>query len=311
MPLPKISDDDLIRFFPLLGAGGIAAQFGITTAKVYERRRVVEGKHGITLEAPTKRNKPSKGILHAEVKDGIVLVGSDCHFWPGVISTAHRAFCKLAKELKPKIVIANGDVMDGATISRHVPIGWEDRPKLIEELETCQERLGEITKAAGRARRIWSLGNHDARLETKIATFLPEYAKVNGVHLKDHFPDWEPCWSIWINNEVVVKHRFRGGIHATHNNVMWAGKTIVTGHLHSLKVTPFTDYNGVRYGVDCGTLAPIYGPQFTYLETNPVNWRSGFVILHFWKGRLLHPQIVMVMDEDEGLVDVGGKVIKV
>jgi hypothetical protein len=26
------------------------------------------------------------------VKDGVVLVGSDAHYWPDIISTAHRGF---------------------------------------------------------------------------------------------------------------------------------------------------------------------------------------------------------------------------
>jgi hypothetical protein len=40
------------------------------------------------------------------------------------------------------------------------------------------------------------------------------------------------------------------------------------------------------------------GPQFVdYLEDNPRNWRSGFVVLTFWKGKLLWPEIVNVIDE--------------
>jgi len=127
----------------------------------------------------------------------------------------------------------------------------------------------------------------------------PEYAQMHGVHLKDHFPRWRPCWSVWINDEVVVKHRYKGGIHATHNNTVNSGKTTVTGHLHSLKVTPFDDYNGTRWGVDTGTLAEPNGPQFlNYMEDNPRNWRSGFVVLRFVRGRLLWPQLVSVLDQD-------------
>jgi hypothetical protein len=91
---------------------------------------------------------------------------------------------------------------------------------------------------------------------------------------------------------------------------LWSGKTIVTGHLHSLRVTPLSDYTGTRYGVDCGTLADPYGPQFThYTEDNPVNWRSGFVVLTFYRGRLLWPEVVHVIDE--GQVTFRGKVYEV
>ena len=131
-----------------------------------------------------------------------------------------------------------------------------------------------------------------------MATAAPELANVTGVHLKDHFPDWSPCWSVWINDNVVVKHRFKGGIHAPHNNTLWSGKTIVTGHLHSQKVHPITDYNGTRWGVDTGCMADTYGPQFTdYMEDNPRSWRAGFGVFTFEDGELIDPELVRVWDE--------------
>jgi regulatory Fis family protein/calcineurin-like phosphoesterase family protein len=232
--------------------------------------------------------------LHAEVESGIVMVASDAHYWPGGATTMHRAFVRLCKELQPRIVIMNGDVFDGASVSRHPPIGWETMPSVKQELEACQLRLGEIEQAAGKARKIWPLGNHDARFETRLAMQASEYKGVDGVHLKDHMPLWEACWSVFINDCTVVKHRFKGGIHATHNNALWSGKTMVTGHLHSAKVTPLTDYNGTRWGVDSGTLCEAPWPQaIDYLEDNPVNWRSAFAVLTFHKGRLLQPELCL------------------
>lgn len=152
---------------------------------------------------------------------------------------------------------------------------------------------------AGRAHKIWTLGNHDGRFETRLAQVAPEFAKVSGIHLRDHFPAWKPCWSVWINNIAVVKHRYSGGIHATHNNTLKAGKTMVTGHLHSQKVTPFTDYNGTRYGVDTGCIADPDHKAFTdYTEDNPKNWRSGFAILTFLNKQLMHPELVSVWDDN-------------
>ena len=51
-----------------------------------------------------------------------------------------------------------GDAIDAATISRHPPIGWEKRPPLIDEIEAGQERMHEIEAAAGKARKVWTLG---------------------------------------------------------------------------------------------------------------------------------------------------------
>lgn len=232
--------------------------------------------------------------LQLDIDAGVVLIASDAHYWPGEPTTMHRAFVRACKEMRPSVVIMNGDVFDGASVSRHPPIGWETMPTVKQELEACQERLGEIEIAAEKARKIWPLGNHDARFETRLAMQASEFKGVDGVHLKDHMPLWEACWSVFINDCTVVKHRFKGGIHATHNNALWSGRTMVTGHLHSAKVTPLTDYNGTRWGVDSGTLCEAPWPQaIDYLEDNPVNWRSAFVVLTFHKGRLLQPELCL------------------
>ena len=84
---------------------------------------------------------------------------------------------------------------------------------------------------------------------------------------------------------------------------------MVTSHLHSLNVRAFTDYNGTRFGVDTGTLSEPYLPQFQYVEDNPVNWRSGFVVLTFIDGELQWPEVVNVVRE--GVVGFRGQHIHV
>lgn len=316
MGQPHVPEAEFIEMFERLGPKDTAIKLQTTERQVYRRRAGIEARIGGQITAPNKggHHRTRSNIEHAArqhltVRDGIVLVGSDAHYWPGIVTPAHKAFAHFAKKLKPAAIIMNGDVFDGASVSRHPSIGWENKPSVIEEIDACTERLEEIEKAAPKAEKLWTLGNHDARFESRLANVAPEYARVHGVHLKDHFRAWEPCWSVWINDAVVVKHRWRGGIHAVHNNTVNSGKTMVTGHLHSLKVTPWTDYNGTRWGVDTGTLAAPFGDQFTYTEDNPVNWRSGFAVLTFRDGRLMQPETVMVISDDA--VDFRGDVIRV
>jgi hypothetical protein len=289
---------------------------GFDERALYRRRKTLETKmrrEMVPGGGETKREfKPAfhSHRIALDVPNGIVLIGGDAHIWPGPATTAFRAFCKFAKDLKPAAVIMNGDAFDGATISRHAPIGWEKRPSVIEELEACQERLGELEAAAGKARKLWTLGNHDSRFETRIATVAPEYARVHGVHLRDHFPLWEAAWSCWINNAVVAKHRIRGGIHAARTNTVLAGKTTVTNHTHQLQVTGVPDYNGTRWGCEAGCLADPDGRQFVdYTEDNPRTWQSGFLVLTFHKGALLQPETVRVFDDKH--VDFRGSLVKV
>lgn len=296
----------------------MAPVMGITQRNVLARRRLIEQRHGICLDAADTRARHYKHMAlgdysarrHAELKDGVMLVFSDAHFWPNVRTTAYRALLRFIDELKPKIIVCNGDAFDGASISRFPRIGWDSKPSVIEELKACKEHLAEIENAANGAKLFWPLGNHDSRFENRLAQNAPEFQGVEGFHLKDHFPTWTPCWSVWVNQDVVIKHRLKGGIHATRNNTLNAGKTIFTGHLHQLKVTPLDDYNGTRWGVDTGTLADPRGPQFVdYTEDAPLDWRSGFVVATFHGSELLAPEMVRVMSE--GFVDFRGHVIGV
>jgi hypothetical protein len=306
------TDDEFIEAWRKYGsATQVAKVLGISERNVYSRKTRIETRHGIRLESRfgtsgvlrDKSHNPAMRDL--EIGDGFVLVGSDAHYYPGIASAAHRAFVLMCRELRPVCVVMNGDAFDGGTISRFPRIGWDNKPTVIQELEAVRERLGEI-ESAGPKTLVWTLGNHDARFETYLAANAPEYQGVRGFHLKDHFPLWMPCWGLRINANVVIKHRWHNGVHAVYNNTLKAGTSIVTGHLHSLKVTPWSDYNGTRFGVDTGTLAAPYGPQFTdYTEHNPVNWRSGFVVLRFKGGRLLWPQIVHVLDEEAGVIEWG------
>lgn len=309
-PMPQAMMTEAVAAFEAAGGVLDRAAAALNIPRSTMQNRISRARQSGMIPEPMRIEVP--GRLHLDVMDGVVLVGSDAHYWPGVISTAHRAFVRACELLKPVAVVMNGDMLDGASISRHPPIGWESRPGLVNEIEACKDRLGEIVKAtlSKKTRRFWPLGNHDARFETRLATVAPEYAKINGIHLRDHFVDFEACWSIWVNNDVVIKHRNRGGIHAAHNNTLWAGKTIVTGHLHSLKVTPLNDYNGPRWGVDTGTMADPFGDQFSgYMEDNPRSWRSGFVVLTFHNGRLLWPEICHVISQNEA--EFRGKVYSV
>ncbi len=305
MPRPRVADDEFIRLFEEHGAQGTHERTGMNVRDVYERRSTMERKYRRQIVNPIKRGMNVRaGIQHpgrieTELADGVCLIGSDCHYWPGPPSLMHRALVAFCKEYRPKLVILNGDVIDACSISRYPPIGWDKLPTVQEEIEAAQERTGEIEAAAKNARKIWPLGNHDARFETRLATVAPQFAKVAGTHLRDHFPLWEPCWSVFVNDDLVVKHRFKGGIHATRNNTLNSGRSTITGHLHSAKVAPLTDYNGTRWGVDTGCIAdPAHKAFVDYTEDSPKDWRDGFAALTFRGGRLLPPELVHRWDDD-------------
>lgn len=293
-------------------------------SRTVERRIQAYRAEGLELKMLGHRADPVRAqIAHhkarvtVEIDNGIVLVGSDAHIWPGERTTAQRAFLHFIRLMKPRIVVANGDFFDGAKISRHPRIGFlESAPSVKAELDAVKAYLDEVHKAAPKGSKlIWPLGNHDLRYEAKLAALVPEYEGLGGMHLKDHFPEWIPCWSIHVNpnnrlGHTVIKHRWANGVHAKHNNVVKAGTHIVTGHLHAMGRSDWSNYVGHFYGVDAGTLAEPYSQQFVhYTEDNSVNWRSGFPVLTYLKGSLLQPEFVKVYDEEH--VEFRGELIKV
>jgi predicted phosphodiesterase len=295
MPAHALSDDMLQQAVEAFSRYGsqvqAAAALGIPRPTLQHRLREADRRSMAKIPAILDTEYP--GRLSLDIENGKVVVLSDAHYWPGIITTIHRALVRFVDEFRPKAVIANGDIVDAATASRHASIGWETNPTLSEELNAGQLRMGEIEAVSGNASRLWPLGNHDMRYESRLAQVAPEFSHIQGMHLKDHFPKWAPCWSVEINDDVMVKHRLKGGTHAAYNNAVKSGKTMLTGHLHSPKVAPVTDYRGTRWGVDCGTLMEAPWVQaHNYLEDAPVDWRSAFAVLTFKNGRLLPPQHV-------------------
>ena len=304
-----ISDDEFIGVWKRLGSpAAVAKHLGIDVRSVYARRNNVEQKYGFILNTETQgkggRGKvpvPKQGYRAIQDKvTGTVIVGGDAHFWPGERSVAFGAMVELIKELKPSMVIIDGDSFDGARISRHPPGGWASMPDVADEIEAVKERHAEIENAAPQGcPLVWTLGNHDSRYTARLAQAAPEYMRVHGSDLVDFFPAWEFCWSIFLNDHTVVKHRWHQGVHGAYNNVLKGGKNIITGHTHRLHSTMYADWNGLRWGVEAGTLSEITpeSDKFAYGEDNPHNWSQGFTVLTFTEGgALLEPEFCRVIN---------------
>jgi len=281
----------------------ISKKLGIDVRNIHQRRRNLENKYKIRLISNSSNSqeyyvRDHMSRMDVDIDNATIFVASDAHYWPDQISVAHQAFVKLVKKHKPDIVVMNGDAFDGASISRYPKAGYAtfEMPTVKQELEAVSDRLGEIEKVAGNAKLVFTMGNHDQRFEAKLANQAPEFQGVAGFSLKEHFPRWLFCMSMMVNKNLMVKHRFANGLHATYNNAMKAGVSMTTGHLHRLQATIVSDYNGSRWGIDTGTLCETDGDQMAYGETNPSNHCSGFAVLTIVNGRLIQPEFCAVLD---------------
>jgi hypothetical protein len=303
---PKCSDEEFLAIVRAHGVTKAAKIIGSSVRNVNYRRRRLETKYDAPINPPSLSYLEAKypHRLQFEIKNGVILAGSDFHIWPGQESTALKAFKKFADDLRPAAVILNGDVLDFPSIGRHAPIMWESAPEPWQEIEAAQDHLHDIATASRRARKMWLLGNHDARFEANLANNARQYRNIKGVHLSDHFGLWEKGWSCAVNSLIepgrtMIKHKPKGGgMNAARASTLNSGWSYVHGHLHSQKVSPVTDYNGDRYGVDGGMIADPSFKQFVnYTEDAALDWRSGFCVLTYRDGRLMAPELVTVWDD--------------
>ncbi len=122
MAVARVPDEKIIDALKRLGSPTyVAKELGMDVTTVYKRRTAIQQKLGITLpsfaakqESVVKTIIPdNKRIISHQVDNGRVFVASDCHYWPGEVTVAHKAFIALLTEFKPQTVILNGDVFDG------------------------------------------------------------------------------------------------------------------------------------------------------------------------------------------------------
>lgn len=300
MPTPKCTDEEFrALWFKTHGSPARMSEIlNVSVRSIYSRRRSLELQHGALEAGLAKPAYDYQPRMHIEGFTGTLISFSDCHWWPGLSETiAFKALLEVLKEIKPEIVVGNGDLLDGADISRFRRKGWDRTPRLKDEVEEVKLRCSDIRTVHRRARHIRTIGNHDERFDSALANASPQFEDVAGTRLSDHLKEWEETKSLWINGHTVIKHNWHGGIHAAYNNVMRSGVTMITGHTHELEVKPYADYKGRRYACQDGTLADPYGPQFAYAEDNPTRACAGFVVVNFDKaGRVLQPELCEVID---------------
>ena len=244
--------------------------------------------------APTKWTFPAS--LKYEVKEGSILIGGDVHFWPGERSLAWEAFVEVAQAIKPNMIVLNGDVLDGARVSRHPRLRGQQAPSIGQEIAEALKQLARLPNCE----LVWTRGNHDSRVDNYLANNAPELDDFAGC-VADRFDKWRFGYAVMVNEipgviPVEIRHYFRTGVHSRHNNVMNAGIHMVTNHTHQLGVTPVNNRLGRIYGIETGMLGDVDGPQFEYHQNMPTRANAGFALLSFDSdGHLLPPELCEVV----------------
>lgn len=297
MGAKPLSDDILIETLRLYmacnkNAASAAAQCSISRETYISRLKVAQIKfpnweHKIeSLQA--RPQWTFDRMVHISAPNTKWIIGSDLHIWEKEPPLIYKAFCSIAKKLKVDGIILNGDVIDGARISRHPAMLHNSAPKIDKEIEYAKHWLKMLPNAR---HKLWTMGNHDMRINNYIASHaseLDDYVP----SLFSHFPGWQIAYAFTLNDYVEIRHRFRSGIHAGYNNSMHSGITMLSGHTHQLQVTAVRDRRGTRWGIETGMMNDPAGPQFEYTEGTPSRAQAGFIVVSFDEdGNMLPPEI--------------------
>lgn len=307
MTVAACSDDEFVDLWRKLGGSAVklARHLGVSERAVHLRRRNMERLRQTTLEGDPNANNPGGGArawksrVPLMLRDGVIVCPSDLHSMPLRMrdqdTLAMQALLRLLPLLRPDVVLFLGDALDGASISRHPPQGWEVKPSVEDEVGAVQHDLSRIADASGGAQLSWVVGNHDQRYDYTLAQRVPEFRNMTGFSLADAFPDWDFAWSYLINQTALAVHRWHGGVHARWNNVLKAGCSVISGDTHRLGATPYvTQSGGTNWAVECGTMADTEAPCFEYLRGVAPQWQQGFAVLTIRDGELMPPELCMV-----------------
>ena len=295
MPTIPLSDETLIETHKMLLSSNnnihdTARALKISPANIYHRIKKFQERfpNGLPENNVGAQQWTYPRMTHIHAPSTKWIIGSDLHVWQGEPPQIFKAFVKVATRLKVDGIILNGDVIDGARVSRHAVPLRSKSPKISCEIDTAKQWLKLLPNTKYKC---WAMGNHDIRLDNYIAANASELDDYI-ISLQEHFPDWEMAYAFEINQTTEIRHRFRSGIHAAWNNALHAGINILTGHTHQLSVTAQRDRRGSRYGIETGMLTDPNGPQFEYTEGAPSRAQQGFAVISFDEdGNMFPPEL--------------------
>jgi hypothetical protein len=312
---PHITDAQIVESWDRHhSAVAVSKELNLSVRTIQRRRRDIENKQNIILPAThlvsnvALSEHVAKAILsqrrdvnRLELQNGTILVGSDAHYTPDHVPIAHQALIRVIHDLGSEVVavILNGDILDGGGIGRHAPQNWKKPLTVKQELEAVQARLADIEQAILPGTKLMrTYGNHCMRFDAKLASMVPQFEGVPGMLLREHIPGWMDSERIDINNDTVVIHDWHFGVHSGWNDVLKGGCNVITGHTHELSAKAHKGFKNTHYGVKTGMLADDYQQQFDYRLSKPgMNWQSGFAILTWVNGMMLHPEFCAVRDD--------------
>ena len=212
---------------------------------------------------------------------------------------AWRAMLAFARAWRPHTIIHLGDWADAYAISAHDKDPHR-KQQLADEMKVVRETREEVDDL-GAARKIITLGNHDAWLTRQLARLMP--GLVDSLNIDGQIGLTENGWSVVpyksharVGKLNVTHECGYSGQNATTQTGNAFGKSVAFGHTHRLATQFFGEITGERHvAMNCGWLGNLGSAEYATAPQKRL-WSHGFGTVEMLRSGNFQPSVIPIVD---------------
>jgi hypothetical protein len=232
------------------------------------------------------------------------LIIPDAHATPDYSNYRFSWLGKLAHDLDPDYIVCLGDWWDFPSLSRHDPLGSRtmEGVRYTRDVEAGNEAARRFFKGyrRNRARKIFTLGNHDVRPEIAVDADPKWAGKVSMLDLDlDWWDEVIPYRDIYQFEGIAVSHHMSAGVsgrpiggeHMAHTLIRRKHMSCIVGHSHVFQHYVHTRVDGQKlFALVAGCIShPSYGrdhnPRSNWCRDTSEMWSRGVTLLRDLDGK--------------------------
>lgn len=206
------------------------------------------------------------------------LILSDIHI-PYHDQAALAVALAYARDYRPTHIVLNGDILDAHEISSH-PKDKHNVVTFQDEINEARQFLRVLRHDHCKAKILYTMGNHEHRLERYLTAHAPELASVDALALDEllelaahgiEFVD-QRCKVVVGSFEIFHGSIIRTGAgNSVRGHMTRRGGSVAMGHTHRMGIVSRTDRHGVHWGIENGHLS---NPDPDW--AHDPDWQTGF-----------------------------------
>lgn len=230
------------------------------------------------------------------------------------------AFLSAIRDLKPDGVLFNGDILEGAEISRHPQIpGWSE--PLQSEFDFCREMVRQTREDAKHAGDLfWTGGNHDV---DRLAMYLTQTAKAlsglrdlridkqlglddynvklfNGGTIASPKGTEDACPGFLLFDFYRIHHGVRLGQNPAADELKDAGRSGQSGHVHRAGLAFGTTERNESMSWMSTPAGCRHEAGRAYMRGSTTGWQRGFGFARLFPDGTVHQYPVIVHRGTDG-----------